>query len=72
METPKTCALSTPAAVQNGGRIRSHPSDGINARRDIALANTTIIESDGAIPCGKNRAAAMPHVGGIAEVHDEQ
>jgi hypothetical protein len=25
-----------------------------------------------ALTVGKNRAAAMPHVGGIAEAHDEQ
>jgi len=58
--------------MQNRGRIRSHQSDGINAWSDIALADTTIVESDGAITVGKNRAAAMSHVGGIAEAHDEQ
>ncbi len=60
------------SSMQNRGRIRSHQSDGINAWSDIALADTTIVESDGAITVGKNRAAAMSHVGGIAEAHDEQ
>src|SRR5260370_15944281 len=59
-------------SIHNGGRIRSHQRDRIDAWRDIALADTTIIESDGAITVGENRAAAMPHVGGIAEAHDEQ
>jgi len=58
--------------IHNGGRIRSHQRDGIDAWRDIALAHTTFIESDGAITVGENRAAAMPHVGGIAKASDEQ
>jgi hypothetical protein len=58
--------------IQDGGSIRSHQRDGINAWRDIALAYAAIIESDGAITFGKNRASAMPHIGGVAEAHDEQ
>src|SRR4029077_6249434 len=60
------------SSIHSGGRIRSHQCDGIDAWRDIALAYTTIIESDGAITVGENRAAAMPHVGGIAEANDRQ
>jgi len=55
-----------------GGMTSSKDYTEFSVGTDIALAHTTIIESDGAITVGENRAAAMPHVGGIAEAHDEQ
>jgi hypothetical protein len=44
----------------------------LGAGRDIAFANAAIVESDGAIALAEDGAAAMPHVGGITETHDEQ
>jgi hypothetical protein len=58
-------------SIQDGSSVRRHQRDGIDTWRFIALANATIVESDGAITPGENGPAAMPQVGGVAEAHDE-
>src|SRR5580700_5667731 len=58
-------------SIQDGSSVRRHQRHGIDSWRYIALANATIVESDGAITLSENGTAAMPHVGGVAETHDE-
>ena len=72
METPNTCALETSRGIENGGCVGSHLRNGIDTWGNVALADAAIIESDGAKILRQKRAGAMPHVGGIAEAHDEE
>jgi hypothetical protein len=58
--------------IENGGCVGSHLRNGIDTWGNVALADAAIIESDGAKILRQKRAGAVPHVGGIAEAHDEQ
>src|SRR5258707_9609923 len=58
--------------IEDGGCVRGHQCDGINAWGYVALSHAAIIQSDRAIGLSKNGAGAMPHVGWIAQAHDEQ
>src|SRR6202007_428831 len=58
--------------IEDGGCVRGHQCDGINAWGYVTLSHAAIIQSDRAVGLSQNRAGAMPHVGWIAEAHDEQ
>src|SRR5258708_33530087 len=58
--------------IEDGGCVRGHQCHGINAWGYVALSHAAIIQSDRAIDLSQHRAGAMPHVGWIAQAHDEQ
>jgi len=58
--------------IQHRRCIVSHLRDRICSGGNIAFPHAAIVEGDGPVMLGENRASAMPHFAGIAAPHDQE
>ena len=69
---PENVGLVDFRRIQHRRRIGGQQRDRVWAGRHSAAAYTPIVESNGAIAFRHLGPCSVPHVGGIAEAHDQQ